>query len=933
MKIQIEPNIVFRVPQFSYRTDLIANWPALKASIKHASPNFFDLIKDVAADELHLLAPGLYNTIWKYHNRACYRATPFGSFAGIGITKLNYKYESPLTVTADQILHSYPCWTAMQRDKISIEDLLRENVSLIVNHSNYSIGNEVRYIGRFDRGFELSDFELDDPCRTIIEKCQLPIRIGQLFKELNTSYGEEEIKQALDLLIEDQLIFTDKQPNLLGEDYFDRISATGSITAPSYLIAERKNNGGTIDGTQFKNLPAMVAHLHALLPSYSSPELDLFIDRFLKKFGQREVPVMVALDPELGIGYGNMENSMLDDPFLSLLASGKVQTSSKRGKEDTLAYLLQQLLIPGCGSIDLEQIKRPEKLANMPLPNSVPVLCRGTGEYLEIHHIGGCTTTSLLGRFTPAVDQLYQHAKSIAEAEQLANSNVLLFDIDYSVGTVVDNVNRRKKIYRHNLSLLTFNPEADLQINDLYVSVRSGTLVLRSLAYNKQLIPRMASAYNYQNSDLPLFRLLCDLQHQGIHKNLYLRLRDRFPDQHYYPRVFFRNIILSPQTWLLSMEDLKAKSSIADVDSLKKHLQNIGVPYLFQTGIGDQTLTFSSQKSEDLIALLYILDKNKKLYLEEKLSAEGQHVKDADGQPYETEYLINLQHCEQLYPGYVMEAGDFSLQHPQSLLPGGTWLYYEIYCHPHRADRILLDALHPLILEHRQHISKWFFIRYQQGGQHIRFRIMLSQPSLAGFIIASLNDLFQPYVDSGLVADVKLCTYKREAERYGKKYLSIIEDHFSIDSNYILSLLGAGLSNDQKYSYAMQFIEEFVSSPMVCPEGTKAFIEKQASAFSIEQHFQPTEFKKLNQKYRELAGRQNCCVNTVQLIDLAKNAANILLHYPTNKRSEIIASLIHMHINRMFNCNQRLHEAIIYYLLLKKLKVKSLGEIYGLNPV
>jgi len=68
-----------------------------------------------------------------------------------------------------------------------------------------------------------------------------------------------------------------------------------------------------------------------------------------------------------------------------------------------------------------------------------------------------------------------------------------------------------------------------LLLSDLWVRYENNEIILESKKLGKRVIPRLSSAYNYNHSDLPVFRFLCDLQHQSIQSNLTLNLSSLFP--------------------------------------------------------------------------------------------------------------------------------------------------------------------------------------------------------------------------------------------------------------------------------------------------------------------------------------------------------------------------------------------------------------------
>ncbi|XHR94292.1 lantibiotic dehydratase [Mucilaginibacter sp. UC70_90] len=263
----------------------------------------------------------------------------------------------------------------------------------------------------------------------------------------------------------------------------------------------------------------MIEKLAALNEYKEAADLREFKQRFRKKFDARSVQVMEALDPETGIGYGGLEQDRSGDDFVfNLKPEGTGQSL-----RDTLTAGILSRLVSGkdmeTGYIDIEQLPGKENPAW--LPNTFSVLCSVEGAFVKVEHIGGCTANALLGRFTPVSAQTEALCRELADIEKQANPHVLFFDIAYMAEGYVDNINRRKSIYDYQLSIGNYDTSAaPLTLNDLYLSLNGEDLILRSKKLNRRMIPRMASAYNHRRSDLPLFRLLSDLQYQGLQADL-----------------------------------------------------------------------------------------------------------------------------------------------------------------------------------------------------------------------------------------------------------------------------------------------------------------------------------------------------------------------------------------------------------------------------
>ncbi|MBP3038192.1 thiopeptide-type bacteriocin biosynthesis protein [Bacillaceae bacterium Marseille-Q3522] len=73
-----------------------------------------------------------------------------------------------------------------------------------------------------------------------------------------------------------------------------------------------------------------------------------------------------------------------------------------------------------------------------------------------------------------------------------------------------------------------------------------------------------------------------------------------------------------------------------------------------------------------------------------------------------------------------------------------TWNSYHIFIHDMTYhDLFLTEYLYPFIQENEETISQYFFIRYWQGGPHIRFRFTSSHPESIFFRLQMLVEAFK----------------------------------------------------------------------------------------------------------------------------------------------------------------------------------------------
>ncbi|MCZ4245233.1 lantibiotic dehydratase [Pedobacter punctiformis] len=929
MKLNIHPVVIFRTPKFSCQANLMASWDELKQDIAISSDTFYQAIKDIKAEELAGLPPKIYFTIWKYFNRAKYRSTPYGTFASFGLLKDAIKpYPETIRINELQQVHRFIDWPYKNNIQFNIQDLLFKNCLLFSNTSYYNAANSIRYIACTEGVFELAEIDDDPFVKQILEACLKPVKTNDLISNLQL---DDAGKVSLFTLLEDmhalQLIFTDYDPNIIGEDYFERINIIPQNNLPEYLIAQREVSSGHIDESLLQHVPELVQFLHKVVPQVEKESLTGFINRFKKKFEKKEVPLLLALDPEMGVGYDELEQAGDQDDFVTRF---KHNTDHQKTEIELKSVLRNELIAESFEKgktlfLNKSLFKLNEN--SRPIPNSFSLMMNICDGVVHVDQIGGVTANALSGRFTLAGKDVLENSIEIARIEQNANPEVLFFDVAYTVEANVDNINRRKLIYNHQLSILNFDTSHDpLSLRDIMISVNGDEIILRSEKLGKRIVPKMASAYNYTRSDLSVFRLLCDLQHHGIQTNLNICLKALFPGLAYYPRLQYKNIVLNEAKWQIKKENLfKANNDQPSVQQCRAYLQEIGLSPYFKTGLSDQTLCFNLNSDEDLSMFMQYLQKHKEVSLEEVCLPEESLIKDQKLQPYFGQFIVGLYHTEKVYREVTNTKRRENNAVKQIFLPGREWLYFEIYCHQQRADQILTGPIASFLNTHEENIRQWFFVRYHENGDHLRFRVLLNNIDDGYKLTAALsNDLEQDLL-AGLVSDVQIKTYKRETARYGNDLIEKAEEHFYRDSQFVLSIIESQFSNFNKYSLCAALAHQIQKAELF----DIAFLEVikiMSNSFNEEHHLEPADFKKLNNQYQLYRKENVPDLNEVQISNFKLFVASfidILQVCPAERRIRLFSDLMHMHVNRLFIKDQRSHEMVMYYFLLKELQRKN----------
>ncbi|MDB5285473.1 MAG: hypothetical protein JWR05_422 [Mucilaginibacter sp.] len=933
--MQLLPIVVGRTPAFSLKDELEERWPDLKVLIADSSPSFYQIIKDLDAPNSNGIDNKINFSIWKYFNRTRSRATPYGTFAAFSTVRIMDKAKGPIIVDDKIIQHQFTNWAHKQahvKDPITLVSL---STCFVTNSTMYLVGKEYRYVrinqGIFEVAFVARFAELD----TILLLCDQKKNKEDICQIMHSKHGFniKEVESLLAQMLSQQLILSERHPNITGDDYFERIKTVPPQLQNPYIISERKILSGGLDIKTVQEIPEMIDFLSNVLPSISNNDLNDFRKAFVKKFEMQAVSLSVAMDIEIGIGYRNLADQRSNSELLDFLdlSTGSTRQDIKITYSDFERFLLNSLV--KSGTIRLEEYTAEKKLNESQLANTLSVLMRVYEGQPVIESAGGCTANALLGRFTIASTQLEALGAKIADIEIKSNPDILFFDIAYQGEAQYDNINRRKHLYPQEVPILTWSTSSSpITIDDILVMVRGAEIILLSKKYRKRMVPRLSSAYNYHRSDLAVYRFLCDLQHQQIKSDLNFKLQEAFPGLSCYPRVTYKSIIISPAKWLVPSSLSSALKNEVWKDwklRLIGWLEEKKINFMFKAGFSDQTLCFDPCDNLDVDAFLYFCRQNSgvDIYIEEALlSSENSGIKHKSGKPVSAQFVLSYYHSNRIYLPYDVPDQKIASYHQTVSIPGGEWLYFEIYCHTLRSDLILTNQLTLFLSEVRYNLMKWFFIRYEDPKPHIRLRLQIKDQSQGYEHMKRLKELLRAECENSLVSDIQIKTYFRETDRYGASRIENVEKLFFFDSTYVLRVLGKTKSLNNRYFETIHLMDSYISFGIADIESRILFVRSVAEEFTSEFKFNQEDFKKINDEFKSLKPRlfSNETHTKTVLSPRQKKTLSIIFKTCVSKpeRNKLLGDLLHMHINRLFNSKQRLHEAILYHFLLKVLMAR-----------
>jgi len=622
----------------------ICTSPIFKEAVFLATPSLYEEIEKWLQienkNDIEFIK--LKNSILKYFSRMSSRCTPFGLFSGCSVGTLsektlfekNKKIKNSRKTTLDM---NYILSLSVDLAKIP---KIKKQLLFYPNSSIYRIGNQYRYVEYYysdnKREHCISAVEYNEYLELIVLNSENGIILNDLI-EILVKEGIL-VKQAEDFindLVSNQFLISELEPSVSGEDLFsqlffclkklngidnilniikniensllqldkaiinepkryydliDDFEKLGTDFDFKYLFQTDLNvclNKNTINDSLILDIKKGIDFFNRITPNYENKNLLEFKEKFRARYDTKEVPLAVALDNEIGIGYKNDLisgdiNYLVDDVILSSKKNKTIKGYDVKWNE--FLSILQKKLDKGYKN-NLYVISITEndfsdfKVNWEDIPDTFSCIIK----IVEIEKkskivfkiCGGASATKLLGRFCHSNKEINELVEDIIKVESKINSNKILAEILHLPDSRVGNVLLRPSFRDYEIPYLSRSckpNDKQLLINDLLISINnSNDIVLRSKKYDKEVIPYLSNAHYYPNNSLPIYHFLCDLSSQNKRASIGFNFGPFSKDHEFLPRVEFNNLIVHEATWNLSNKDvLLLLSSMDDNEELIK---------------------------------------------------------------------------------------------------------------------------------------------------------------------------------------------------------------------------------------------------------------------------------------------------------------------------------------------------------------------------
>jgi thiopeptide-type bacteriocin biosynthesis protein len=684
--------------------------------------------------------------------------------------------------------------------------------------------------------------------------------------------------------------------------------------------------------------------------------LEKFAERFVKRYESQRIPLLEALDAGLGIGFDDPEITASAEPLVKgLFPAGRAETREQTWSTrlDTVLQILTEATRDGLTEVDLagrweEALRQDER---PPLPDSFsafatlvassPEALRNGNFRVSLISVNGPSGANLVGRFCHGDDQMKSATRELLAHEASLDPVAIFAEIVHiPPNERSGNFICRPTLREYEIPYLAHSavaPEKQILVSDLLVSVDGGVVQIHSRLDGRRVYPRMANAHAFHNLfNLPVYRLLCCLQDSGVSSGLgwdWGPLRSAS----FLPRLTYHRTIISPATWNLPQSGLPEFSSRGAKRRRSVHAWRTkwNVPRFIVTS--ELCIDLENELALDTMGKL--VEKRQAVTFQE-LSDGGESlcIEGPEGR-FTNEIVVPFRRVVPL-PGRrnppmpAAEAKPFIL--------GSDWLYAEIYCGISTGDDVLRRAIDPFIVQlaKTNDIKRWFFIRYSDPDLHLRVRLQADPGVLTGNVIPALHAALQPFIESGAVWRVRFEGYQRESERYGgDEGVVLAEELFAIDSEAVLTMLREVEDEDlaeTRWRFALMGVDRMAGDFGFSRAERSDLFKRLATAMKtvlgaagallskrindrfrsempsltalMEGHFAKTNralqtagdiLRKRSERMRPLAERIREGIATGSI---AKPAG------------ELLASYIHMHVNRALRAAHRQQEVVIYDL-------------------
>ncbi|MEO2219245.1 thiopeptide-type bacteriocin biosynthesis protein [Chromobacterium vaccinii] len=334
-----------------------------------------------------------------------------------------------------------------------------------------------------------------------------------------------------------------------------------------------------------------------------------------------------------------------------------------------------------------------------------------------------------------------------------------------------------------------FGPNS-IKLETLHVRIRNDKFELWCSELQKKIKPTLSIPHYHQHSTHRIYRFLSALATQNL-ETASLRIPDTIRDLEYCPRIVVDGTIFRPATWKISSQ--KKSSTHQNLESLRKHLQKLGIPNKCAWSHRDQILAVDLSNNVDLETLQALLKKEPNIQLTEVIAP-----------------IPGLSDHEIILPIRISpNTMEDDVKEPTLPLcglekqnnPGSEYIYFKLFSDMEKVDQLPQKIHIQLGRYFRKAGLKPFYTKYSDPTSHLRFRLHVPEKKSWWRIMQKIYHCAENLKTQGWIDYFSISSYEPEIERYGGSHAWKYNEHyFSADSIFSQNMLSFirkhNLSND-----------------------------------------------------------------------------------------------------------------------------------------
>jgi class I lanthipeptide synthase len=983
--------------------------PELREALYLASPQLCETVDAWGSEHARKWLPALVS----YFERAASRPTPFGLFAGCCLGEIGERSCLQLEERRHYRRHTrldMDYLTALVR-ALEADPSIRRRLSFRPNSSLYRAGGRLRYAeSRLDgtlRSYHLIAVDESVELEATLARASAGATPDELAATLvGDEISVDEAEEFIDELIDAQVLVSDLQPALTGPEptpaLVEAMAEHEETADPARALRVAVDSVAQLDRQVLGASPAEYRRIESLFedqpakpessrlfqvdltkparvalgrtvvdeiaralelvakltPGVPDDPLDRFRAAFVERYEDREVPLVEALDDEIGIGF-DVSQAVESAP---LLAGLKLSSRDGAGppweeRHRLLLHLVGQALRDGRRELELSpsEIDALAPAQQPRLPDALEVMATvaaASQDELDrgrfrvfFRGASGAPGAGLLARFCHADGALRARVEEHLRLEEAQRPDAVFAEIVHLPEGRVGNILLRPVLRSHEIPFLGRSgapPEAQLPVTDLLASVvrdnvaseAGERLVLRSRRLGCEVLPRLTSAHKYSRSSLGVYRFLCELQRQGTVEVLTWDWRplEALP---FLPRVRSGRTVLARARWNLERRDLERFSDRAE--AFREWCREAGLPRWIVLAHEDQELVTDLGNPLSIEALLHHLRRREQATLVELFPSPDELCAHGPEGRFTHEIVIPFIRVTEGRTSNRRAAPREAVQRRFS--PGSEWLYAKLYTGNGTADRVLIDVAEPVVQAAlaTSAAERWFFVRYADPHFHVRLRVNGDPRRLVEEVLPLLHEKAEPLLADGVIWRLQLDTYERELRRYGgDEGIELSEELFRHDSEAVLGIvrtLWGDEGLDARWRLAIYGIDRLLEDFGLDLERKRAWARGCRDGFARELDVRGQTRGAIGERYRverkalddllELEeGAEHPLAPGVQLLrERSWRLAPLVERLRAREQhlsvslDQLLWSYAHMHANRLLRGAHRAQELVLYDLL------------------